>query len=756
MLHENGYAKFKDPNIFLAWYSTQTAETARNFFKTIMDSLIEYRSKDFFNNVHESLRKLYDIHGGYICGNEELVWEKQKPERMRLVTHFIEMTVEYNQRINVYRWIDGQYALLYLGNRQSFLAVPNPEEYLEYEPEADLSDMTLNEVRAALGADQAPQNTELVPADAQEHLTTKALKETLNQQKNDIKDLESQMDDIKHAKTKELAALQKKIEEMQRQLEDKKEALMAELNEKMAEMQLIKEKMEMQIYLLDSQIYSIRCYAGEVVRFGQIRRGKNAPDNEPIVIHQKLRFLDEDLGQLASLYEIDWDNIGMFEDFLKYSPVALDTFVPNERCISLVRISRTATFFDRNDINPYSNMLKDYNYYHGRTIGILIRNGENVYLGWTDEERIDIADDLIISQVITDIKPDVSPKFYSKIDEERYLKEQKEQKKRLLDGIISRSFVYSILQGIVDNTSLLPLPKGVTLSKQSEYVIYAVADKWLSDNRFGSFTDIIEQCNATIQQGDMLLTVQRLVPEREYSSTGGYYSRTWDNVRGRGDKNRTHDAVVEDCSLYRANVVEYDDPVSHTRFKRLYKPNGWDLHNNPDAQPFWLEHDMETESYEFTRKDGNVEIPLNKQPDDIVLEVYDFCKRHVYVSAEKTDNWAYSSDARANVEVYPEEIINLTYMNSVWLEWVITNKQLGGWQVGGRQVNYAYAIRYLKTAMDYIRKREEEEKAILDAADPNICKDQNWPLKLSQWKLANHVRKITPYQAKRFTKYVYQ
>ena len=67
-------------------------------------------------------------------------------------------------------------------------------------------------------------------------------------------------------------------------------------------------------------------------------------------------------------------------------------------------------------------------------------------------------------------------------------------------------------------------------------------------------------------------------------------------------------------------------------------------------------------------------------------------------------------------------------------------------------MDYAYAIRYLKTAMDYIRKREAQEEALIDAVDPEICKDPDWPLKLSQWKLDKQVRAVTPYQAKRFAK----
>ena len=298
---------------------------------------------------------------------------------------------------------------------------------------------------------------------------------------------------------------------------------MAELSRKMEELEEKKEQLEGQIYLLDSQIYAIRCYAGEVVNFTRIRSGKNAPDTEPIVVHQKLRFLDEDLGRLASLYEIQWNELDMFESFLKHSPYALDTFAPNERCIMLVRLSRTGKSIGRamdNEGRPYHNMLDRYDYYHGKTVGIIIRNGENLYLGWTDENRVHISDDLILTraQVVTETVPEEPKEFIFQSERKRYVKEQREQRKRILDGLVSRTFVYNILQGVVDHSALLPLPKGVTLAKQSEYVIFSVADKWISDNKYGSFTDIIARCNQKVQQGDMLLTTQHLVPETDSPS----------------------------------------------------------------------------------------------------------------------------------------------------------------------------------------------------------------------------------------------
>ena len=127
-----------------------------------------------------------------------------------------------------------------------------------------------------------------------------------------------------------------------------------------------------------------------------------------------------------------------------------------------------------------------------------------------------------------DEQPADVPEFTFDSERERYIKQQREERQRILDGLVSRTFVYNVLQGVVDHSDMLPLPAGVKLAKQSPYVQFAV-------------TDIIKRCNERISEGDMLLTCQSLVPERW--SDGRYVSanRPWDNSRGRGEKNRTHD-----------------------------------------------------------------------------------------------------------------------------------------------------------------------------------------------------------------------
>lgn len=714
------------------------------------------------NWVSNAVRTMNDVGGYVISGSANtridkyLTLREKTAERLRQFETFAD---EFGQSVQVGRW-SPLYAYLFFGNPQKGIVVFEPDKYLDFTPATDYSDMTPAEMRALLGPERGGQSANLVPADAETGMTPASLREGLSAHENAIADLEREIDETKKAKTADLAEIKAQIEKLEQELRDKKATMLAELNEKMREMERQKELMENQIWLLDSQIYAIRCYAGEVVNFAHILKGKNAADTEPIVIHQKLRFLDEELGRLASLYEIEWSELNMFERFLMHSPLALDTFAPNERCVVLVRLSRSGKQLGNDEKRPYQNMMKEYDYYHGRTVGIIIRNGENVYLGWTDEDRVHIDDDLIISQVITSVEPDKTPEFRWESDRERYEKEQREQRKRLLDGVISRTFVYNILQGIVDNSKLLPLPDGVKLNTQSEYVVYAVADKWLSDNRFGSFNDIVAKVNKRVQEGDMLLTTQRLVAEREYHTYGGYQSRSWDNVRGRGAANRTHDVCAQDCTLYPANLVEYDKPVRKVHFKRLIKP---DKFCNPNGEPYYREMTQDTDTYERQKAQAEEDVRKGDATssvfdDDKDVEFFEYAKRHVFVSLKKSGDYWYgresSGTARANFELYAGEFINLTYLNSVWLEWCITNRKLGGWTIAGHEVEYSYAIRYLKTAMDFVRKREIEEKALIDAVDAGVCKDPDWPLKLSEWKLAKGVRQMTAYQAKRFVKHI--
>lgn len=730
-------AKIHNFDRYISFYSDLSLEEAEELcykFKAVVEKKP--------SSLHSQIDYFFGIQGGYLSDRRWAVWSEQLTEKVNRLRQFVSFSEEFEQPLYVGAWYDENFAFLHMGNPEKGIIICHPEKYIDLIAPKDYSNITPAELRESLSAPRATDAREIIPVDAENSLTTQNLQSALTFNDNEISSLKQTMDDVRHAKTGELAELKAQIETMQNKLREKQEKLMAELSEKKREMEETKYRLEGQIYLLDSQIYAIRCYAGEVVTFAQIRKGEKAPVSEPIIVHQKLRFLDEELGRLASLYNIQWDEIPMFEQFLRHSPLALDTFAPNKRCVMLVRLSRTGKHLSRNDDAPYANLIDAYDYYHGKTVGIIIRNGENLWLGWTDEKRVHIDDDLILSQAIeVDTAPDEEKKFRFESEKEAFEAKQREQRKKILDGLVSRTFIYNILQGIVDKTDILPLPSGVKLSTQSKYVKYAVADAWIADSKYGSFTKIVERCNQNIAMGDMLLTCQHLTPEYDQGSGRTAYAeinRTWHNSRGRGERNRTHDCHVDDCTIYKANLVEYDPPVAMVRYKVI----------NTDTTfkgPFVIEAELYT-----PERFQNSEI-LEKYETDPV--------RHVFVSVEKTDTWYYgrslsTKPARANFEVYSDEIINLTYMNSCWLEWVINSKELGHWSIGGSQVDFAYAIRYLKKAMDHIKARELEEKKLLDAVDPSICANPEWQVQLSEWKIEKKVRVLTPYQAKRFAKYI--
>lgn len=747
---QGGTAVMNDIDGYLEWYRGLDLPQSKEIRSTLVDTGPD-KGKSSIGAISQCIVKAFQVTcwASYPPSEtEEAKWPVQRDNVAQDIERFLRFAKDFNQPLQVGYWAEGVFAYLYLGNPDEGIIIVHPERYLTYVPPVDYSDMTPADVRTALNAPKSNSEKALVPENVETSLTRNTLVSALESQEAEKKRLLQEIDDVKNAKTGELAELQAKINALRADLQEKKDALMVELNEKMRDMRAKMEQMEGQIYMLDAQIYAIRCFAGEVVNFTKIRSGKNAPNTEPVVIHQKLRFLDEDLGRLASLYEIQWEDVGMFEEFLRYSPLALDTFAPNERCVMLVRLSRNGVQKGVDYDRPYSNIMRNYKYFHGKTVGIIIRNGENLYIGWTDEERIKIDDDLIISQVVTSVEPRKEPEYYSEFAREQAEKAQKEEAKRFLDGVLSRAFVYNILQGIVEHSSLLPLPDGVSLGKQSEYVIYAVADKWLTDNRFGSFPDIIKRCNQRVQAGDMLLTTQRLVAERYYSRTSGYAYRAWENERGRGDRNRTHDVEADDCTLYPVNLVEYDKPVPMVR----YRVDGGAEQVAPKKY-FEQQYGAKTGTGFVTICEADAS-DSDDEPVVEVLEEYETQKRHIFISLEKKGAWGYPTGARANFELYDDEFINLAYMNSVWLEWVITNKTLGSWRVGGIDVDYAFAIKYLNTAMDFVRKREVEEKTAIDTVNADVCKDPNWPLKLTEWKMEYGVRTITLFQAKRFVRYI--
>lgn len=103
--------------------------------------------------------------------------------------------------------------------------------------------------------------------------------------------------------------------------------------------------------------------------------------------------------------------------------------------------------------------------------------------------------------------------------------------------------------------------------------------------------------------------------------------------------------------------------------------------------------------------------------------MYNKKKRGIYPAIGKADfanvafcislkkKWS-DAEVRSNFEVEKDKFINMTFLNSEWLHYAILNKKIGNFIINGKSVSYAYAVRYMKLAYEYLKKRETGELAL--------------------------------------------
>lgn len=659
-----GKASFIDFDAFASWCETEEADECFSVKNLWTDALYELQGVIPGVNVSQ-------LHDAVSYHNER---QRCYIEPLKKRYKYIEEFSDEDNRLS--------FSLLYEHEKFDIISFGNkdflvPAGKLQKTYLHDYSKLSVSQIRQSISGNDSV-SLELVPSDAVlSQVSIQEQKGNIENKRKQLEDISSEIEDVQNARKGELAELQAEIDRRVAILEAKKEEMLNHLNKKKAEMEEMKRKLEQELFVLESEIYSIRCFLGEVIDFIKLRSGAPAPADYPITLFQKMRFLDEELGKAVSFYDFDFDDYKVFEKLLKNRMDIVELFCPNEKCVSLVRVSKSGIAYGYAS-TQYGPMLTEYEVYHGKKIGILIRNGENLYFGWTDDEKISISEDMFFTPETKEVAANEAEK-----DSSTPIKE-----------MVSRYFIFSILQGALENKKILSLPAEVkaTFARPSEYIVYSAADGWIVDNRFGSFADIVEKTNNNIQVGNYVLSLQCL--------SDGHYNSWWGGrtcERDHNFSNRTRDVHLNDGEIYKINLVE-EGSYGPEYYVSLVK-NGFD---------------------------------------------------YVYRNGEYTER---VRDAYARFRVFTDEFIDLTYMNSVWLSYVITTRNLG-YSAKNRLGSFAEVIRYLNKALKFVRQREEEEKALIEKFSPGLTNDENWPVKLSEWKLENNVRNITEYQAKRFVKSV--
>lgn len=673
--------------------------------------------------------------------------------------------------------------LLYLDDHQRFAIISGadtdltytlPCRFLDIEEYKDYSDYSPDQMCSIAGETVSS----IIPTD-QEFSSVTDVKNGIHNKEEELKEQEAALKKLQQEQ-------EEKLEEMKQQLMEQYRPLREMIEKKQAELEEAKKKLENQLTVLDTQIYAIRCITGEVVDFTQLVSGKHADKNAPVVIYQKLRYMDEELGKYLALYNVDGDDTGLFEDILKKREDLRDLFCPGEKAVSFVRVSRNGVKYKQHDV--FVNMLQEYEKYHGYTIGILIKDGENLYIGWTDEDRINVHNENIF---FAPQKETVSQKTEA---EESYKSTSREEK-------ISRFFIFALLQGIVNDGKLIQLPEKVSVTKPNPYVIFSMADGWIEDNTYGSWQDILDSSNGEIKKGDMVLTMQRITRDDAGDNKRRY--EKYNNDRGRGEKNRTHDVSISDCTVYPINLVDKDESYNlyyldypYAAVEHRYNEKS-DIHGGTSCyiryeylelqgppvltketrvfenglhsvygkitgdniedfikwkEAYYHENSIHCESKNsFFSHDDSIKCFRREfyKADHTVTEA------HYFISEEKGDsgyNWRLGRDikkSRANMKVYEREFLNLTYLDSVRLRYAIINRKVTAWRIGGCHVDYAATLKYLIKALEYLDEREKKEKEMLLKYVEEL--PENWQVDLTLWRKKHGYHALTEARAKKWT-----
>ena len=669
-----------------------------------------------------------------------------------------------------------------------------PAFLVEVEPLKDYSLLTSKEL-AVLG--DAQMSEAMLPADVS-GCSIHSLEDELNDKKH-------QIDDAK-------AKYEQAIEEIRNEAMRKEKELRELLAKETEKLEVMKEELENKIFVLDTQIYGIRCYLGEVIDFKQIRVGKASSSDTPVVMFQKIRFLDEEMGKYLSFY-----TFGQYEDdnetligALRTRDDLRDVFCPTDRCITVLRNSRTGKAVKSSDI--VANMLEKYDYLHGKQIAILVRDGENLYIGWTDEERIKISsEDMFLRPGVTRVEEVKDVKYgygHEYWDEKDRAKKEKETKKRTATERISRYFLISVLQGMIDRGGLINIPQNTRITEESDLVKFSFAEGWLKDNTYGTFKDILDRSkDIEVKKSEIVLTGMRVTRDDIHDYSNRYSSEyaAYSNDRGIGEKNRTHGVSIPGFKFMPINkvlksatvevsfdIVRATAVVNDQFVFKSDNAKAWDVVKDPSGEllgSYTKEIHLNKEDFNsagtltdyakvvMAKFDNRPLGGVDEETGEIRcyaapcatryewlpnLEHYGFLKikdikvlneeQYTFISVPM-ETWN-DSGARVNFEIMPDEYVRTTYLCSTWLKYVITTGNIGDFRIGGTKMSYAETLKYLNKLIGHVKKREETEKTLLLEAGGKeyIESHSDWDRELCEWRIANRATNITARSAMKFVK----
>lgn len=333
----------------------------------------------------------------------------------------------------------------------------------------------------------------------------------LNKMETEIEAVNDFTHEVLSSKMEEVNALKAQMELKLSELYEQQALMLQEMEAKLAEY-------KHQLLIMKTDITAFEYRHGLTVNFTPIHKGEKAPVEQPIIVHQKIIFLDEDLPRLQELYDTDSNSL---EVAIKNSEALLEHICPTNKGITFLKNRHSSKKYYLN--NTVMKFILDTT---PNSVGMVVRNGENVWLTWFDENDIELSEDSFASKA--------TDEFTS------------------LSLVKSRYYISNVILGLIEKGELLQLNHSVTDLFNDTGIIFSNADSQIADSTYIELGELVGKLNKYTRPDDPIYVLNTIRDEASYS----YYGSSGETERGRGDNSLT-DGVVVVRGFHRIKGVDY-------------------------------------------------------------------------------------------------------------------------------------------------------------------------------------------------------
>lgn len=335
---------------------------------------------------------------------------------------------------------------------------------------------------------------------------------------SNVNKMETEIEAVNDFTHESLASTLEEVNALKAQMEAKLSELYEQQALMLQKMEAKLAKYKHQLLIMKTDITAFEYRHGLTINFTPIHKGEKAPVDQPVIIHQKIIFLDEDLPRLQQLYDTDSNSL---EVAIKNSDALLEHLCPTNKGITFLKNRHSSTKYSLN--NKVMEFIIDTT---PNSVGMLVRNGENVWLTWFDEKDIYLDED----------------SFASKATDEW----------TSLNLVKSRYYISNVILGLIEKGELLQLNHSVTDLFNDTGIIFSNADSQITDSTYIELGELIGKLNKYTRPDDPIYVLNTIRDKASYA----YYGSSGETERGRGD-NALTDGVIVARGFHRIKGVDY-------------------------------------------------------------------------------------------------------------------------------------------------------------------------------------------------------